>query len=89
MGKVNLGFGMSVPKLLLIAVTLLLAGCSKTHSEMKSGTPGEGLMIFLLLWKARQRLYLRTGLMCITRRSCLLFKVIFNMSTHTPVRSAL
>lgn len=43
MGKVNLGFGMSVPKLLLIAVTLLLAGCSKTHSEMKSGTPGEGV----------------------------------------------
>jgi len=43
MRKANLGFGMSVPKLVLITLTLLLAGCSKPHSEIKSGASGEGV----------------------------------------------
>lgn len=43
MRKVNLGFGVSVPTLLFVIATLLLAGCSKPRSTIKSGASEDGV----------------------------------------------
>lgn len=43
MRKVNLGFGVSVPTLLLVIATLLLAGCSKPRSTIKPGASEDGV----------------------------------------------